>query len=152
MTPKENAIYLIHLFNRGGYGKINARIHVEEILSINSVDKDEDLSNYWEQVKQEIEKTMTNNKQQTTLQILINGLIDRKKNIIENADSMPNDMLEGGVMAFESAIDLAQSLLEMDKKQIILAITANLPIEDGVLTAVQKAEQYYNETYGGGEQ
>ena len=56
MTPQENAIYLIHLFNRGGYGKINARLCVEEILNINSVDKDEDLSNYWEEVKQEIEK------------------------------------------------------------------------------------------------
>ena len=55
MTPKENAIYLIHLFNRGGYRKINARLCVEEILNINSVDKDEDLSNYWEEVKQEIE-------------------------------------------------------------------------------------------------
>jgi hypothetical protein len=32
-----------------------ALITVDEILSINSVDKDEDLSNYWEQVKQEIE-------------------------------------------------------------------------------------------------
>jgi hypothetical protein len=61
---------------------------------------------------------MENNKQQTTLQILINGLIDRKENIIENGDSMPNDMLEGGVMAFESAIDLAKSLLEMEKEQI----------------------------------
>jgi len=149
MTPKENAIYLIHLFNRGGYGKINARIHVEEILSINSVDKDEDLSNYWEQVKQEIEKTMTKNKQQTTLQILINGLIDRKKNIIENADSMPNDMLEGGVMAFESAIDLAESLLEMEKERIIKAYNEDL---HGGLSGHRKfndGEDYYNETYGG---
>jgi DNA-binding Lrp family transcriptional regulator len=32
-----------------------ALIAVDEILSINSVDKDEDLSNYWESVKQEIE-------------------------------------------------------------------------------------------------
>jgi hypothetical protein len=55
LTPKENAIYLIHLFNRGGYGKINARLHVEEILSLNSVDKDYDLSTYYEEVKQEIE-------------------------------------------------------------------------------------------------
>ena len=61
---------------------------------------------------------MKSNKQQTTVQILINGLIARKENIIENADSMPNDMLEGGVMAFESAIDLAKSLLEMEKEQI----------------------------------
>jgi len=41
---------------------------------------------------------------------------------------------------------------EMEKKQIILSIAKNLPIEDGVLTAVQKAEQYYQQTYGGGEQ
>ena len=61
-NEKQTAIYLIHLFNRGGYGKINARIHVEEILSINSVDKDEDLSNYWEEVKKEIESY----EQQTT--------------------------------------------------------------------------------------
>lgn len=33
-----------------------ALVAVDEILSINSVDKDEDLSNYWEQVKQELEK------------------------------------------------------------------------------------------------
>jgi hypothetical protein len=91
---------------------------------------------------------MENNKQQTTVQILINGLIARKENIIENADSMPNDMLEGVVMAFESAIDLAQSLLDMEKKQIILSIAKNLPIE----YAVQKAELYYKQTYGGGEQ
>jgi hypothetical protein len=32
-----------------------ALIAVDEILSINSVDKDEDLSNYWEEVKKEIE-------------------------------------------------------------------------------------------------
>jgi len=32
-----------------------ALIAVDGILSINSVDKDEDLSNYWEEVKQEIE-------------------------------------------------------------------------------------------------
>jgi hypothetical protein len=90
---------------------------------------------------------MTNNKQQTVVQILINGLIARKENIIENADSMPNDMLEGGVMAFESAIDLAQSLLDLERQQIILSIAKNLPIEYGV----EKAELYYNKTYGGGK-
>jgi hypothetical protein len=31
-------------------------VAVDEILSINSVDKDEHLSNYWEEVKKEIEK------------------------------------------------------------------------------------------------
>ena len=33
-----------------------ALITVNEILSINSVDKDVELSDYWEEVKQEIEK------------------------------------------------------------------------------------------------
>jgi hypothetical protein len=96
---------------------------------------------------------MTNNKQQTTLQTLIDRLISRKENIIKNADSMPNDMLEGGVMAFEGAIDLAQSLLEMEKEQIKNAFwngdntdcTSEQNIKDF-------AQQYYNETYGGGEQ
>ena len=40
-------------------GEFNAKhcamVCVDEILSIKSVDKDEDLSNYWEEVKQEIE-------------------------------------------------------------------------------------------------
>ena len=36
---------------------------------------------------------------------------------------------------------------EMEKKQIMIAYMKNLPIEDGVITAVQKAENYYNETF-----
>jgi hypothetical protein len=97
---------------------------------------------------------MTNNKQQTTLQTLINGLIDRKKNIIKNADSMPNDMLEGGVMAFESAIDLAQSLLEMEKERIETAYNKGTVhgIDYPESTLPVTGEQYYNKTYGGGEQ
>ena len=43
---------------------------------------------------------------------------------------------------------IIQQAKEMEKKQIILSIAKNLPIEDGVLTAVQKAEQYYEKTYG----
>jgi hypothetical protein len=95
---------------------------------------------------------MTNNKQQTTLQTLINGLIDRKKNIIKNADSMPNDMLEGGVMAFESAIDLAQSLLEMEKERIETAYNKGTVhgIDYPESTLPITGEQYYNETYRGG--
>jgi hypothetical protein len=37
------------------YSKQCALIAVDEILSINSVDKDVELSDYWEEVKQEIE-------------------------------------------------------------------------------------------------
>ena len=56
MSPKEKSQELFNKFALGGWGKENALRCVEEILSINSVDKDEDLSNYWEEVKQEIEK------------------------------------------------------------------------------------------------
>jgi hypothetical protein len=103
---------------------------------------------------------MTNNKQQTTLQTLINGLIVRKENIIKNADSMSNDMLEGGVMAFESAIDLAQSLLEMEKQQEKETfIQSRNTISEcpnwncvGSEKKWESFEKYYEQTYGGGEQ
>jgi hypothetical protein len=76
---------------------------------------------------------MTNNKQQTAVEWLIEKCAC--------ADLRP-----------ELWEIIKQQAKEMEKKQIILSIAKNLPIEDGVLTAVQKAEQYYNETYGGGEQ
>jgi hypothetical protein len=102
---------------------------------------------------------MTNNKQQTTLQTLINGLIVRKENIIKNADSMSNDMLEGGVMAFESAIDLAQSLLEMEKQQEKETfIQSRNTISEcpnwncvGSEKKWESFEKYYEQTYGGGD-
>jgi hypothetical protein len=37
--------------------------------------------------------------------------------------------------------------IEEFKQQIVKAFMKNLPIEDGVIMAVQKAEQYYNETF-----
>jgi hypothetical protein len=60
MSPQEKAKQLIDKFTVVGLQQRNegiqcALIAVDEILSINSVDKDEDLSNYWESVKQEIE-------------------------------------------------------------------------------------------------
>ena len=36
---------------------------------------------------------------------------------------------------------------QKEKKQIMIAYMKNLPIKDGVITAVQKAENYYNETF-----
>jgi hypothetical protein len=74
MSPKEKAIELVinmsfskskvadyvtgEMVDVPGniYAKQCALFAVNEILSINSVDKDEDLSNYWEEVKHEIEK------------------------------------------------------------------------------------------------
>jgi uncharacterized protein YoaH (UPF0181 family) len=56
-TAVEKAKELIRQFYSVGAVECKqcALIAVDEILSINSVDKDEDLSNYWEEVKQEIE-------------------------------------------------------------------------------------------------
>jgi hypothetical protein len=67
MTPKEKAKELVDKFlnlytgitlgiAKRSWAKSSALISVDEILDINSVDKDYDLSNYWQEVKQEIEK------------------------------------------------------------------------------------------------
>jgi hypothetical protein len=77
------------------------------------------------------DKRMINNKQQTAVEWLI-------EQFWNNEGMLTSKKLE--------------QAKEMEKKQIILSIAKNLPIEDGVLTAVQKAEQYYEQTYGGGEQ
>ena len=57
--PKEQANELLDKMTME-IGKFNAKqcalIAVNEILRINSVDKDLELSDYWEEVKQEIEK------------------------------------------------------------------------------------------------
>jgi|LakMenE01Jun11ns_1017448.scaffolds.fasta_scaffold9864926_5 hypothetical protein len=106
---------------QGFWDKIALKLSVEQINEFIPLLYQAKVVDWNQRVKDKIELSeflANNNKQQTAVQTLINGLIDRKKNIIENADSMPNDMLEGGVMAFESAIDLAQSLLEMEKEQI----------------------------------
>ena len=64
MTPKEKADELYvgywYLTNDSRIAKQCAIIAVNEILNINCVDKDVELSDYWKEVKQEIE----NNEQQ----------------------------------------------------------------------------------------
>ena len=37
----------------------------------------------------------------------------------------------------------------MHKKEILIAHSKALPITDGVFTAIDKAHEYYNETFGG---
>ena len=58
-TPQEEAEELYvgywYLTNDSRIAKQCALINVKKILSINSVDKDLELSDYWEEVKQEIE-------------------------------------------------------------------------------------------------
>lgn len=63
MTPKEKAIELYNNFRNQNSimsanirGKKCAIIAVNEILNINSVDKDYELSNYWGEVLTELEK------------------------------------------------------------------------------------------------
>jgi len=61
MTPKEKAKELVDKFDGVGLQMRNegiqcALICVDEILDINSVDKDYNLSDYWNEVKKEIEK------------------------------------------------------------------------------------------------
>jgi hypothetical protein len=89
---------------------------------------------------------MTNNKQQTAVQEHITWLKEQLQECIDDGES------ESWIFAYKRAIKHGVIMLEKEKKQIILAITANLPIEDGVLTAVRKAEQYYEKTYGNDKQ
>jgi hypothetical protein len=61
MTPQDKAKELVDKFTVVGLQQRNegiqcALIAVDEILDINSVDKDYDLCDYWNEVKQEIEK------------------------------------------------------------------------------------------------
>jgi hypothetical protein len=87
---------------------------------------------------------MTNNKQQTAVEWFAEktfNQIELLKHLCINEEQFLNNMLF-----------FREQAKEMEKKQIILSIAKNLPIEDGVLTAVQKADQYYEQTYGGGEQ
>jgi hypothetical protein len=67
MTPKEKAKELVEKYFNTCHKSSDlelswkvckkcALIAVDEILNIKSVDRDYDLSTYWEEVKQEIEK------------------------------------------------------------------------------------------------
>ena len=86
---------------------------------------------------------MSNNKQTTALNEHLEWLKEQLQQGIDDGYS------ETWIFAYQIAIKHAESLIEKEKKQIILAITATLPIEDGVFTAIDKAHEYYNKTYGG---
>ena len=86
---------------------------------------------------------MTNNKQQTAVQEHIAWLKEQLQECIDGSYS------DGWISAYKLAIKHAELMLAGEKNQIKEAVWRNLPIEDGVTTAVQKAEQYYKQTYGG---
>jgi hypothetical protein len=57
MSPKEKAIELVDKFALGGWGKENALRCVDEIINVTvGLNGWIDGFQYWEQVKQEIEK------------------------------------------------------------------------------------------------
>ncbi len=114
---------------------------------------------------------MTNNKQQTphgfcetpeqkcTMNYCDeNGCQNRKRTLAEPIE-MTDNKEQTAVQLIIQALDIEcksrgmnvnwDMYLEMEKKQIILSVVKNLPIEDGVFTAIDKAHKYYNETYGG---
>ena len=92
---------------------------------------------------------------------LTNGLITKKMSnnkqssvewyIIERHDIEIQSRL-GKISPIEYDAKLTkaeQQAKAMHKKEIIIARSTGLPIEDGVFTAIDKAHKYYNETYGG---
>jgi hypothetical protein len=87
---------------------------------------------------------MTNSKQQTAMQ----ELIQRLKALHEN---------HFGEVGLEISIEIASQLLEKEKEQIVntWSQATSLDYEIGLLDAsyilcqIHNAEQYYNETYGG---
>jgi hypothetical protein len=50
---------------------------------------------------------------------------------------------------FVNVLEVFEQAKAMHKKEIITAHSTALPIEDGVFTAIDKAQSYYNETFGG---
>lgn len=92
--------------------------------------------------KEKLKELMEKDKQQTAMQEHIAWLKKQLQQCIDDGYS------ESWISAYKLAIKHAELMLENEKKQIILAITANLPIEDGVFTAIDKAHKYYNETFG----
>jgi hypothetical protein len=50
---------------------------------------------------------------------------------------------------FVNVLEVFEQAKEMHKKEIITAHSTALPIEDGVFTAIDKAQLYYNEKFGG---
>jgi hypothetical protein len=89
---------------------------------------------------------MVNNKQQTAVQEHIEWLKEQLQQCIDDGYS------SSWIYAYQLAIGNAELMLDVEKKQIKEAVWKNLPIEDGVTTAVQKAEQYYEKTYGDDKQ
>ena len=93
---------------------------------------------------------MSNNKQSSVVETAIKQIYQR---ILDSKN--PNTLTKRSGdyrIRLQEAINILEDLKAMHRKEIMYAYMKTLPIEDGVFTAVRKAEQHYNETYGGNEQ
>ena len=93
---------------------------------------------------------MSNNKQSSVVETAIKQIYQR---ILDSKN--PNTLTKRSGdyrIGLQEAINILEDLKAMHRKEIMYAYMKTLPIEDGVFTAVRKAEQHYNETYGGNEQ
>lgn len=90
---------------------------------------------------------MSNNKQSSVVETAIKQIYQR---ILDSKN--PNTLTKRSGeyrIGLQEAINILEDLKAMHKKEIMYAYMKTLPIEDGVFTAIRKAEQHYNETYGG---
>jgi hypothetical protein len=107
MRPKEKAEQLIRKYYSFGINKEGqtlswdeskqcALIAVYEILNINSVDKDYDLSNYWEEVKQEIKNLLKNKDMKTEEKVLVLKKAEdfQKDTVFFSMDKNRNEILK----------------------------------------------------------
>jgi S-adenosylmethionine hydrolase len=88
---------------------------------------------------------MSNNKQQTALEWFIEEL--EYKGDLRETPSIRNIQLNIDTSDY---MELKVQAKEMEKEQIKKAV--NFGDERGNIVSYSTAEQYYNETYGGGEQ
>jgi hypothetical protein len=87
---------------------------------------------------------MTNNKQQSAVDIIYQGMSD--KIVMQDL----NKALICIHISHDDFIKLAKQAKEMEKEQIEKAV--NFGDERGNIVSYSTAEQYYNETYREGEQ
>jgi hypothetical protein len=70
-----------------------------------------------------------------------------------SVEKMFQEMIEiqqsGMKLTFDENLALLEKYKEMHKKEILNSYMKTLPIEYGVFTAIDKAHEYYKETFGG---
>lgn len=74
-------------------------------------------------------------KKQSSLDYLIEQLFKTRNNSTEVKETNSESII--------------QQAKQMHKEEILIAYSKALPITDGVFTAIDKAHDYYNETFGG---